>query len=198
MASGRAWIYLRDARLHDAEHTADVSCTSIEPTYGDRDPVLLATYGWHVTFAAVVAARQGDTTAAQDLLSQGSAVAARLGRDVKVNGTAFGPAVIIAQAIGIAVSTGNPGKALRLAQKLHDTSSLHPAAQNRLQLDIALAQCDTKQYDSCLTRSSRCVRSIRTGSATRRCPVSSPSAPATPPPPAHGRSQRSSGRRSHD
>ncbi|MER6214460.1 hypothetical protein ABT213_10390 [Streptomyces sp. NPDC001674] len=150
MASGRAWICLRDARLHDAEHTADVSCTSIEPTYGDRDPVLLATYGWHVTFAAVVAARQGDTTAAQDLLSQGSAVAARLGRDVKVNGTAFGPAVIIAQAIGIAVSTGNPGKALRLAQKLHDTSSLHPAAQNRLQLDIALAQCDTKQYDSCL------------------------------------------------
>ncbi|MET8298234.1 helix-turn-helix transcriptional regulator [Streptomyces sp. NPDC005180] len=150
VASGRAWIYLRDARLHDAEHTADVSYTSIEPTYGDRDPVLLATYGWHVTFAAVVAARQGDTTAAQDLLSQGSAVAARLGRDVKVNGTAFGPAVIIAQAIGIAVSTGNPGKALRLAQKLHDTSSLHPAAQNRLQLDIALAQCDTKQYDSCL------------------------------------------------
>lgn len=150
VASGRSWICLRDARLNDAEHTAGISYASIEPSYGDRDPVLLATYGWHVTFAAVVAARQGNTAAAEDLLSQGSAVAARLGRDVTVNGTAFGPAAITAQAIGIAVSTGKPGRALQLAQGLHDTSSLHQAARNRLQLDIALAQCDTKQYDSCL------------------------------------------------
>ncbi|MGE7386947.1 helix-turn-helix domain-containing protein [Streptomyces sp. NPDC004126] len=150
VASGRSWIYLRDARLQDAEQTAAISYTSIEPTYGNRDPVLLATYGWHVTFAAVVAARQGDPDAAKDLLSQGSAVAARLGQDVMVNGTAFGPSAVTAQAIGIAVSTGKPGKALQLAQGLHDTSSLHQAARNRLQLDIALAQCDTKQYDSCL------------------------------------------------
>ncbi|GGS39175.1 hypothetical protein Snoj_28460 [Streptomyces nojiriensis] len=91
VASGRSWVYLRDARLDDAERTADISYTSIEPAYSDRDPVLLATYGWHVTFAAVVAARQGDTAAAEDLLSQGFAVAARLGRDVMVNGTAFAP-----------------------------------------------------------------------------------------------------------
>ncbi|MFJ8213235.1 helix-turn-helix domain-containing protein [Streptomyces sp. NPDC096033] len=150
VASGRSWVYLRDARLDDAEHTAGVSYTSIEPTYSDRDPVLLATYGWHVVFAAVVAARRGDTVTAEDLLSQGAAVAARLGRDVMVNGTAFGPAAVTAQAIGIAVSTGKAGKALQLARGLHDVSSLHQAAQNRLQLDIALAQCDTKQYDTCL------------------------------------------------
>lgn len=150
VASGRSWIYLRDARLSDAEQTAGVSFTSIEPTYSDRDPVLLATYGWHVTFAAVVAARQGNTVTAEDLLSQGFAIAARLGREVMVNGTAFGPAAITAQAIGIAVSTGKPGKALQLAQGLQDISSLHQAARNRLQLDIALAQCDTKQYDTCL------------------------------------------------
>ncbi|MFJ4316884.1 helix-turn-helix domain-containing protein [Streptomyces lavendulae] len=58
VASGRSWIYLRDARLDDAEHTAALSYGSIEPTYNDRDPVRLATYGWHVTFAAVVAARR--------------------------------------------------------------------------------------------------------------------------------------------
>ncbi|MFJ6798025.1 helix-turn-helix domain-containing protein [Streptomyces sp. NPDC091268] len=150
VASGRSWIYLRDARLEDAAHTAEVSHTSIEPSYGDGDPVKLATYGWHVTFAAVVAARQGDTATADELLSQGSAVAARLGRDVMVNGTAFGPASVTAQAIGLAVSTGKPGKALELARDLHDHSSLHQAAQNRLQLDIALAQCDTRQYDTCL------------------------------------------------
>lgn len=150
VASGRSWIYLRDARLDDAEHTAAFSYSSIEPTYSDRDPVRLATYGWHVTFAAVVAARQASTAAADDLLSQGFAVAARLGRDVMVNGTAFGPAAVAAQAVGIAVSTGKAGKALRLAKEVHDWSSLHQAARNRLQLDIALAQCDTRQYDTCL------------------------------------------------
>ncbi|MEV7547664.1 helix-turn-helix transcriptional regulator [Streptomyces sp. NPDC089915] len=150
VASGRSWIYLRDARLDDAEHSAATSYNSIEPTYGDRDPQLLATYGWHVTFAAVVAARQGNTGAAEDLLSQGSAVAARLGRDVMVNGTAFGPASVTAQAIGIAVSTGRAGRALQLAAGLPDSSALHQAARNRLQLDIALAQCDTRQYDTCL------------------------------------------------
>lgn len=150
VASGRSWVYLRDARLDDAEHSAAFSYSSIEPTYSDRDPVRLATYGWHVTFAAVVAARQGSTAAAEDLLSQGFAVAARLGRDVMVNGTAFGPAAVAAQAVGIAVSTGKAGKALRIAREVHDWSSLHQAARNRLQLDIALAQCDTRQYDTCL------------------------------------------------
>ncbi|GGS39169.1 hypothetical protein Snoj_28470 [Streptomyces nojiriensis] len=52
--------------------------------------------------------------------------------------------------MGIAVSTGKAGKALNLAKEVHDWSSLHQAAQNRLQLDIALAQCDTRQYDTCL------------------------------------------------
>ncbi|MFF4576928.1 helix-turn-helix domain-containing protein [Streptomyces sp. NPDC001373] len=150
VASGRSWVYLRDARLGEAERVAAVSYTSIEPTYGDRDPALLATYGWHVTFAAVVAARQGNTVAAEELLSQGSAVATRLGRDVMVNGTAFGPAAVAAQAVGIAVSTGKAGKALDLARGVNDWSSLHQAAQNRLQLDIALAQCEVKQYDTCL------------------------------------------------
>ncbi|MGX2995597.1 helix-turn-helix domain-containing protein [Streptomyces sp. JNUCC 64] len=149
VASGRSWVYLRDARLDDAERTAGFSYTSIEPAYSDRDPVLLATYGWHVTFAAVVAARQGDA-AAEDLLSQGFAVAARLGRDVMVNGTAFGPAAVTAQAVGIAVSTGKAAKALNLAEQVHDWSPLHQAARNRLRLDIALAQCDTRQYDTCL------------------------------------------------
>ncbi len=72
VASGRSWIYLRDARTDDAEHTAALSYSSIEPTYSDRDSVRLATYGWHVTFAAAVAARQGSTAAADDLLSQGA------------------------------------------------------------------------------------------------------------------------------
>ncbi|MFG2692584.1 helix-turn-helix domain-containing protein [Kitasatospora sp. NPDC048407] len=150
VASGRSWIYLRDSRLGQAEQTARASYESIEPRYGDRDPGLLATYGWHVTFAAVVAARSGDIAGADDLLSQGQAVAARMGRDVTVNGTAFGPTTVTAQAIGISVSTGRPGKALGLFGSLGDPSGLTPSAHNRLMLDVALAQAETRQSDSAL------------------------------------------------
>ncbi|MFJ8440306.1 helix-turn-helix domain-containing protein [Kitasatospora griseola] len=150
VASGRSWIYLRDSRLGQAEQTARASFASIEPRYGDRDLELLATYGWHVTFAAVVAARQGDIAGADDLLSQGHAVAARMGQDVTVNGTAFGPTAVTAQAIGITVSTGRPGKALGLFGSLGDPSSLTPSARNRMMLDVALAQAETRQSDAAL------------------------------------------------
>ncbi|MFE7190775.1 helix-turn-helix domain-containing protein [Kitasatospora sp. NPDC057541] len=150
VASGRSWIYLRDARLDQAGETARLSYESIEPRYGDRDLGTLATYGWHVTFAAVVAARQGDVDSADDLLSQGYAVAARMGRDVRVNGTAFGPTTVAAQAIGISVSTSRPARALGLFESLAGTGSLTPSARNRMMLDVALAQAETRQSDTAL------------------------------------------------
>jgi transcriptional regulator with XRE-family HTH domain len=150
VASGRAWIYLRDSRLDQASATAERSYLMIEPRYGDRDPVLLATYGWHVTFAAVVAARHGNVALADDLLFQGHAVAARMGRDVSVNGTAFGPVTVQAQAVGIQVSTGRPGRALETFARIGDQSALTPSARNRLMLEVALAQCDTRQWDASL------------------------------------------------
>ncbi|MGH3756092.1 MAG: hypothetical protein ACRDRP_26115 [Pseudonocardiaceae bacterium] len=150
VASGRSWIYLRDARLDEAAQTAEQSYLMIEPRYADRDLELLATYGWHVTFAAVVAARKGNVGRADDLLSQGHAVAARMGRDVPINGTAFGPATVAAQAVGISVSTGRPGKALEMFASMGDQSALTTSARNRLMLDVALAQCDTRQWDASL------------------------------------------------
>ncbi|MEV7771985.1 XRE family transcriptional regulator [Kitasatospora sp. NPDC086791] len=147
---GRSWIYMRDARLDQAATTAEDAFASIEPRYTERDPETLATYGWHVTFAAVVASRHGDADRTRDLLSQGHAVAARMGRDVMINGTSYGPTTVTAQAIGIHTVMGDPGKALALARNLGDLSPLPQAARNRLALDIALAQADTRQYDAAL------------------------------------------------
>lgn len=147
---GRPWIYMRDARLDQATATAEDAFTSIEPRYAERDPETLATYGWHVTFAAVVASRHGDADRARDLLSQGHAVADRMGRDVMINGTSYGPTTVTAQAIGIHTVMGDPGKALALARSLGDLSPLPQAARNRLALDVALAQADTRQYDAAL------------------------------------------------
>ncbi|MFI7272353.1 helix-turn-helix domain-containing protein [Streptomyces sp. MS19] len=150
IASGRSWICLRDSRLDQAAVAARHSFETIEPRYSDRDAAHLATYGWHVTFGAVVAARSGDVDTAEDMLSHGRAVAARMGRDVAVNGTAFGPATVNAQAIGISVSSGRPAKALSLYREIGDTSALTPSARHRLLLDVALAQADTRQPDAAL------------------------------------------------
>ncbi|MFE4976587.1 helix-turn-helix domain-containing protein [Kitasatospora sp. NPDC056651] len=147
---GRSWIYLRDSRLDQAARTAQDAFTSIEPLPTERDLETLATYGWHVTFAAVVASRHGDPDRARDLLSQGQAVAARMGSDVMVNGTSFGPTTVTAQAVGLHTVMGDPDKALTLARNLGDLSPLPQAARNRLGLDIALAQADTRQYDAAL------------------------------------------------
>ncbi len=150
VSSGRSWIYLRDSRLEQAVAAAERSYLTIEPRYAARDLEMLATYGWHVTFAAVVAARSGNVGRADDLLSQGHAVAARMGRDVSINGTAFGPATVQAQAVGINVSTGRPGKALEVFASMGDQSVLTQSARNRLMLDVASAQCDTRQWDASL------------------------------------------------
>ncbi|MFF2115978.1 helix-turn-helix domain-containing protein [Kitasatospora sp. NPDC058184] len=147
---GRSWLYMRDARLDQATTTAEDAFASIEPHYAERDLERLATYGWHVTFAAVIASRRGDTDRAQDLLAQGQTVAARMGRDVMVNGTSYGPTTVTTQAIGIHTVMGDPGKALALARNLGDLSPLPQAARNRLALDVALAQVDTRQYDAAL------------------------------------------------
>ncbi|MDH6134270.1 transcriptional regulator with XRE-family HTH domain [Kitasatospora sp. MAA4] len=147
---GRSWIYMRDARLAKATSAAETAFAAIEPRYGERDLEVLATYGWHVTFAAVVASRDGNADRARDLLSQGHAVAARMGRDVMINGTSYGPTTVTAQAIGVHTVMGEPGKALALARSLGDLSPLPQAARNRLALDIALAQADTRQHDAAL------------------------------------------------
>ncbi|QMU76052.1 helix-turn-helix transcriptional regulator [Streptacidiphilus sp. PB12-B1b] len=147
---GRSWIYLRDARLDQAAGTAALAYESIEPRYADHDMEQLAAYGWHVTFAAVVASRSGHSDRARDLLSQGRAVAARMGRDVMINGTSYGPTTVTAQAIGIHTVLGEPGKALTLARSLGDLTPLAQAGRNRLALDIALAQADTRQHDAAL------------------------------------------------
>jgi hypothetical protein len=73
-----------------------------------------------------------------------------MGRDVSINGTAFGPATVQAQAVGINVSTGRPGMALAVFASMGDQSVLTRAARNRLMLDVASARCDTRQWDACL------------------------------------------------
>ncbi|UNZ22273.1 helix-turn-helix transcriptional regulator [Streptomyces sp. 891-h] len=150
VASGRSWVYLRDARLEQAQQVSERAATSIEPRYSDSDPKRLAVYGCHIVFAAVVASRRGDADGAGDLLSHAHAVGARMGGDLTTNGVSFGPVYAAAQAVGISVALGQAGKALTLGKSMGDRSALQQATQNRLALDLAAAQCDARMWDTAL------------------------------------------------
>ncbi|MEU6295308.1 helix-turn-helix transcriptional regulator [Streptomyces erythrochromogenes] len=149
LGSARARVLLRDARVEQALREAEAAAARAEPRFSEQGTGLLAAYGKNITFAAVAASRLGDANRSADLLSQAHAVAARLGRDVFGNGMQFGPSYAGAQAVGINVTLGNTGKAIDLSRRF-DPSGLTQAAHSRMQLDIALAQADARQWETSL------------------------------------------------
>ncbi|MFI6209128.1 helix-turn-helix domain-containing protein [Streptomyces sp. NPDC051041] len=150
VGSGRAWVYLRDARLPEALTLAEKSASDIEPRFSKASPEELTAYGSHVNFAAVVASRMGDKDRAADFLSQSHATGARMGQEVRAHGTLFGPVTATTQAVGINVALGQTGKALALIDSIQDVSGLTRAAQNRYAMDKAMAHADAKQWDASL------------------------------------------------
>ncbi|GAB2806397.1 helix-turn-helix domain-containing protein [Streptomyces daliensis] len=150
--SGRAWIYLRDARLPDALRLAEKAAADIEPRFSRATVEQLTVYGSHVNFAAVVASRMGDKERSADLLSQSHAAGARMGGEHRAHGTLFGPVSATTQAVGINVALGKAGQALDLAGSVtpDDEAELSQAAQRRYALDRAMAQADTRRWDDAL------------------------------------------------
>ncbi|MFE9659865.1 helix-turn-helix domain-containing protein [Streptomyces sp. NPDC005955] len=158
VASGRAWVYLRDARLQDALHLAEKAAVDIEPRFSTATPEQLTVYGSHINFAAVVASRMGNADRASDYLSQSHATGARMGKERGFHGTLFGPVTATAQAVGINLSLGQAGKALALTSAISDTSPLTPAARHRYALDKALALADARMWDASLDTLEAAVR----------------------------------------
>lgn len=150
VTSGRSWVLMRDARMTDALNLAQQSAEQIEPRYSKATPEQLTVYGSHINFAAVVASRMGDKERAADYLSLSHATGARMQREVRAHGTLFGPISASTQAVGINVSLGQTGKALALIDSIHETNTLTDAAQNRYQLDKAMALADAKLWDQSL------------------------------------------------
>ncbi|MGC5364567.1 helix-turn-helix domain-containing protein [Streptomyces sp. DT24] len=150
VASGRSWIYLRDARLDEALALAEKSAVDVEPRFSKATVDQLVAYGSHVNFAAVVASRMGDKERAADYLSQSQATGARMGSEHRAHGTVFGPLSATTQAVGVNVALGQTGKALTLIDSIKDVSALSGAARNRYAMDKAMAQADAKMFDASL------------------------------------------------
>ncbi|AOT59020.1 helix-turn-helix domain-containing protein [Streptomyces rubrolavendulae] len=150
--SGRAWVYLRDARLPEALALAERAATDIEPRFSKATTDQLVAYGSHINFAAVVASRAGDKERVREYLSQSHATGARMGEEARAHGTVFGPVTATTQAVGINVALGQTGKALALMKGItpdHERT-LAEASLHRYAMDKAMAQADAKMWDASL------------------------------------------------
>nr|WP_206442578.1 helix-turn-helix domain-containing protein [Streptomyces boncukensis] len=150
LESTLSWIYLRGAKLPRAEAVAERAAAAIEPSFSRSTKPELLAYGRLMISAAVAASRREDERKADDYISQAHAAAARLGRDVKLFGTSFGPTAAKTEAVGIHVALKNPGRALKLADQpdmRQLPSTMSKVARNRYRLDVALAQCSVGLHD---------------------------------------------------
>ncbi|MFJ7419899.1 helix-turn-helix domain-containing protein [Streptomyces uncialis] len=146
-----SWTYLRSAQLSRAVAVAERAALRIEPSFSTSDRPHLLAYGRLMISAAVAASRGEDGSAADTYLSQAHAAAARLGSDMKLHGTNFGPTAARTEAVGIAVALKDYGRALTLSS--HPDMRTLPAgmskvARNRYRLDVALAQASSGLYDA--------------------------------------------------
>ncbi|MFF7729566.1 helix-turn-helix domain-containing protein [Streptomyces sp. NPDC008001] len=150
VASGRSWIYLRDARLQDALRLAEKAAVDVEPRFSTATVDQLTVYGSHINFAAVVASRLKDKERAADYLSQSHAAGVRMGAEHRAYGTLFGPLTATTQAVGINVALGLTGKALTLIDSIKDVTGLTEAARHRYAMDKAMTLADAGLWDRSL------------------------------------------------
>ncbi|MFI1967361.1 helix-turn-helix domain-containing protein [Streptomyces pathocidini] len=150
LESTLSWIHLRGAKMPRAVAVAERAALAIEPSFSKSSRPQLLAYGRLMISAAVAASRHEDESAADDYLSQAHAAAARLGTDMKVYGTSFGPTAVKTEAVGIHVALKNYGWALKLANQpdmAQLPTGMSKVARNRYRLDVALAQCAAGLYD---------------------------------------------------
>ncbi|MFI6982428.1 helix-turn-helix domain-containing protein [Embleya sp. NPDC050154] len=143
-----AWVHMRDSRPGDAVRVCEEAALRIQPTFSEPAPERLAVYGRLMIRGAVAASRCEDPDRAHDYLSQGHAAAARLGQDVNHYQTGFGPTDARIQAVTVALALKENGKALELIKHTRIPRHIPIVARSRYALDVALAQCEAKQWDS--------------------------------------------------
>ncbi|MBH1938358.1 helix-turn-helix transcriptional regulator [Streptomyces sp. AV19] len=150
LESTLSWVYLRGAKLPRAVAVAERAALAVEPSFSRATQPELVAYGRLMISAAVAASRREDEDSAKNYLSQATAAAARLGGDVDLYGTSFGPTAAKAEAVGVHVALRNYGHALKLATEpgmRELPGNMSTVARNRYRLDVALAQCAAGLYD---------------------------------------------------
>lgn len=146
-----AQAFLRLQRLEQAEQAARVSVAALaaQAAAEHPQPEVLSLYGSLQLMLAVIAATDGNRTAARTGLAAARSAADRLGEGRNDFDTEFGPTGVAVHAVAVAVELGDAGEALDIARTV-DASILSPERQARFLVDVARAHAQRRQASEAL------------------------------------------------
>ncbi|MFI1914637.1 helix-turn-helix domain-containing protein [Nocardia sp. NPDC020380] len=147
-----AQAFLRLQRLEQAEQAARVSVAALAAQVSEETgtrPEVLSLYGSLQLMLAVIAATDGNRTAARTGLAAARTAADRLGEGRNDFDTEFGPTSVAVHAVAVAVELGDAGEALDIARTV-DASVLSPERQARFLVDVARAHAQRRQAQEAL------------------------------------------------
>ncbi|WP_433230090.1 helix-turn-helix transcriptional regulator [Micromonospora sp. CA-248260] len=136
-------------RTDSAEAVVLAALDHLKRTPQGGGPQALSAQGALTLLAALVAARQAQTAAAERHLNDAHALAQQVGADRNDLWTGFGPTNVMIHRINIATRTDRPQLAIHLGEHL-DTSSLPKALMSRraqVHLDLAAAHASSSDND---------------------------------------------------
>lgn len=165
-------VFVRLRHLDQAEHAAAAAVAAIgQHTRGaDTDPAALSVLGSLHLALALVHARAGNRTQAQQETTQARLVAQRLGEDRNDFDLECGPTNVEIQAVSISVDLGDAGEAIDRGERI-DASGLSIERQARLLMDLGRAFVQRRQPGEaldCLLRAEQLAPEVvHTQSAAR-------------------------------
>jgi len=136
------WLLARQGLWDEAEHLAVTAAADVEPVISRATPDQLAVWGELMRYGVTAVARTGRRSEAEEMLGMVSAAASAMaGRRPGLAGVLpFGATVAGMAAVGIAVATDEPRRALALAARVDDLAAAPLAIQARYLLNVAYAQ----------------------------------------------------------
>ncbi len=140
-----SWILFKQGRLEEAERVAVVAAERVEPDFVRGPPRQLAVWGVLLLRAASAAVRAGQPDRGEEQVRLAQAAAVRLGRDVNVYATPFGPTNAAVAAVNLAVESGRFARALQLSRLVPGDGWVTPTWRSRYLIDVAIAQSQTRR-----------------------------------------------------
>jgi transcriptional regulator with XRE-family HTH domain len=140
----RVWVLARQGLWDEAEHVAVTAAGEVEPQLSRAGTERLAVWGELLRYGCTAMARAGRRSEAEEMLRMVQAAASAIGdRRPALGGVvSFGPTIAGMAAVGIAVATDEPRRALELAEQVPDISAAPIAVQARYLLNVAYAQAE--------------------------------------------------------
>lgn len=142
---GETWLLIRQGRLDDATRVALAATERLEPSFGHADRRHLSSWGSLNLGVAAAAARNNQLDVMTDAMRRAWAAAVRIDGDGPANQDpmSFGPTVVTMRDTEMAVITGSPNTALRIAARV-PTPARPTDTHHRFRLDVAAALLDQR------------------------------------------------------